>query len=237
MTESLGVSGAGYVLPASIRYRKRGDCMNLDKLFKTQELLDKKIIDTKGLHDEDLLDKKILALQVELGELANEWRGFKFWSENQEPRTKEICYGCDGNGGYEGYIEAPMIERALVECDDCGGTGIYKNPLLEEYVDCLHFVLSIWNDRPLKIGGFDLLDESVSEHNIRVYKEESITKQFICINRTIVNYEDDHKHGTYEELLLQFIGLGEQLGFTWSQIEEAYYQKNEINHQRQKNGY
>src|SRR5690625_5163995 len=101
--------------------KREGICrMNLTKLFKTQAELDKKIVEEKGLQGQDLLDEKILALQVELGELANEWRGFKFWSEDQEPRT-EICYG------------PPEIP------DVC----VYSNPLLEEYVDCLHFILSI----------------------------------------------------------------------------------------------
>lgn len=61
--------------------------MNLYKLFKIQAKLDEKIVKEKGLEGQDLLDKKILALQVELGELANEWRGFKFWSNDQKPRT------------------------------------------------------------------------------------------------------------------------------------------------------
>ncbi|GAA0415215.1 hypothetical protein GCM10008934_02680 [Virgibacillus salarius] len=47
--------------------------MNLDKLFPIQKELDTRIEREKGLEGQDLLDKKILALQVELGELANEW--------------------------------------------------------------------------------------------------------------------------------------------------------------------
>src|SRR5690554_588421 len=94
--------------------------MNLSNLFKIQKQLDDRIIKEKGLEGQDLLDKKILALQVELGELANEWRGFKFWSTNQNPRTRV----------YYGPPELPDV-------------GTYVNPLLEEYVDCLHFILSI----------------------------------------------------------------------------------------------
>lgn len=48
--------------------------MNLKHLFETQSKLDDAILDKKGLHGVDLLDKKILALLTELGELANEWR-------------------------------------------------------------------------------------------------------------------------------------------------------------------
>ena len=49
--------------------------MNLDfkKLFEMQGALDAHIINEKELEGQDLLPMKILALQVELGELANEW--------------------------------------------------------------------------------------------------------------------------------------------------------------------
>ena len=40
--------------------------LNLDKLFKIQAELDNRIIEKKGLQGQALLDKKILALQVEL---------------------------------------------------------------------------------------------------------------------------------------------------------------------------
>ncbi|WP_281393596.1 dUTP diphosphatase [Salicibibacter cibarius] len=50
---------------------------------------------------------------MELGECANEHRGFKYWSEDQEPRNKVFTM----NPG-ENDQEAPL--------------GGYKNPLLEE---------------------------------------------------------------------------------------------------------
>src|SRR5690606_3790379 len=113
--------------------------MNLAHLFDIQRELDQHIVEKHGLQNEDLLPKKILALQVELGELANEWRGFKFWSENREPRIHDIrCHACGGIGKF--YFSDTDIEP----CGYCDGTGIQeKNPLLEEYVDCLHFILSI----------------------------------------------------------------------------------------------
>lgn len=38
-------------------------------------------------------------------------------------------------------------------------------------------------------------------------------------------------------MLFEFILLGEMLGFTWSQIEQGYYDKNQINIERQNAGY
>src|SRR5690625_6116245 len=104
--------------------------MNLQKLFKIQADLDKRIVENKGLQDQDLLGKKVLALQVELGELANEWRGFKFRKENPETRyeSTEIYV--------HGYERAGQNVRASIE-------EYKRTPVLEEYVDCLHFILSI----------------------------------------------------------------------------------------------
>src|SRR5690625_2968355 len=122
--------------------------MNLEKLFKIQTELDKRIVEKHGLQNEDLLDKKILALQVELGELANEWRGFKFWSEDREPKTKEypkdICTCKDCAMHWCDKVHESTAEEE----------GIYVNPLLEEYVDCLHFILSIG----LELGADDFLE-------------------------------------------------------------------------------
>lgn len=54
--------------------------MNLIKLYDMQKSLDTYIETTHDLIGEDLFNRKVLALIVELGELANETRCFKFWS-------------------------------------------------------------------------------------------------------------------------------------------------------------
>lgn len=174
--------------------------MNLNKLFQIQSGLDYHIVKEKGLEGQDLLDKKILALQVELGELANEWRGFKFWSKNQSPQ--------------DFHLE----------------NGKLKNPLLEEYVDCMHFILSIG----LNIGvkSYDPI-KLISLTN-------DITGQFNTIFKLIGQWEKVFlfiDHDPYHVVVNEFLNLGEKLGFTWKQIEQAYLDKNKINHERQLNGY
>ncbi len=57
--------------------------MDWQYLFKRQSELDAYIKDNKGLNEANLFDMKILALYVELGELANETRTFKFWSQKK----------------------------------------------------------------------------------------------------------------------------------------------------------
>ncbi|WP_096435932.1 dUTP diphosphatase [Alteribacter populi] len=177
--------------------------MNLKKLFKMQKELDQDIVKRKGLEGQDLLPKKILALQVELGELANEWRGFKFWSENQKPRTKV---------GLTSFHAARE--------------GKTRNPLLEEYVDCLHFILSI--------GIESKLTENVKVENWPSIKTES---SFRLMYSFIEDFQKGSIQTRYNALFTEFHFLGESLGFTWDEIEQAYFDKNAINLERQRSGY
>ncbi|AKO92691.1 hypothetical protein BEH_11655 [Priestia filamentosa] len=184
--------------------------MKLERLFEIQKTLDEKIVENKGLQGENLLDKKVLALQVELGECANEYRVFKFWSNDQEPRTawKQPSY----RGGY--------IERNLV---------------LEEYVDCLHFILSIGLE--LSISGNVVRNERFNKNRNVI---QQFTSMFVAISDLLGNIWLDRPAGIvdqYHDMVTQFILLGEKLGFTGEQIEQAYLDKNKVNHERQANGY
>lgn len=165
--------------------------MNLDKLFGLQNKLDNRIVKDHGLEGEDLLPQKTLALQVELGELANELPEiFKFWS-----------------GKKNNY------EKALVE-----------------YIDGLHFVLSIGLD-----SGMENTEHWFVESNIRVFQYSSLNEQFIFLFQHLSEgYQGDY---AYDDLFYEFLALGEMIGFTWEQVEEAYIEKNAINHERQSNGY
>lgn len=54
--------------------------IDLKELYVAQAKLDKFIQDSHHVSYEETSDKRLLALLVELGELANETRTFKFWS-------------------------------------------------------------------------------------------------------------------------------------------------------------
>ena len=195
--------------------------MNLAKLFEMQKELDDRILTEHPIQEgEDRLAKKILALLVELGELANCWRGFKYWSYNQKPKTEELgeCPLCKGTGDL-GTVWAE-------NCIECGGTGkvVVKNPLLEEYVDGLHFLFSIGLDENVGI-----LEE------VEISKCADLTSQFLELYNAISNLLYDLSE--YPYIFGLYLGLGEMLGFTWKQIEEAYMRKNVVNHHRQENGY
>ncbi|MCW1239252.1 dUTP diphosphatase [Bacillus pretiosus] len=62
--------------------------MNIAKLSGLQKILDNRIIKQHGLEGQNLVSNLILALQVEIAELANETRCFKHWS-NKGPSERE----------------------------------------------------------------------------------------------------------------------------------------------------
>jgi len=182
--------------------------MNLSKLFEMQKKLGQVgLFDYRG---EDRFDKLILALLVEVGECANEWRGFKFWSSDQTPRTiKEIK-----------PIQFGIVDGVRKVVDE----GEFTNPLLEEFVDGFHFVLEI---------GIEINREYPTVNRFR--KEKTIESQFKKVFNAVLCVETSRMF--YLELLEDYLTLGEMLGFTWEEIEQAYLKKNEVNHQRQANGY
>ncbi|MCC5909447.1 MAG: dUTP diphosphatase [Clostridiaceae bacterium] len=161
--------------------------MNIEKLYHIQEQLDKTIADKHHLHNKDLVPFKILALEVELGELANETRCFKFWS------TK------------------PPAPKATI---------------LEEYVDCLHFILSIGLDKGFSNTVIEMQDN-----------EKDLIQQFQQVFTESSQLQQHTKVENYKSLFEAFLTLGEKLDFTWQEIESAYLMKNEVNHQRQEEGY
>lgn len=215
--------------------------IDLEKLYNMQKTLDERIKKQKGLGGVSTVSEKVLALFVELGELANEWRGFKFWSTNQEPRIeKEIrCFSCQGTGdeNYEAVQEDAEGRggHVYVDCVDCNTTGVtgITNPLLEEYVDGIHFFLSLG------------LDIGMTEKPTSIVRQKTILKQFTTVYILISNFSISVENGDKEEYLRDdlsdafgaYIRLGKMIGFTGEQVERAYFAKNAVNHERQVNGY
>ncbi|MEC1878367.1 dUTP diphosphatase [Bacillus subtilis] len=219
--------------------------MNLQKMFEMQKALDERIIKEKGLEGQDLLSNLILALQVELAECANEWRGFKHWSNDREPRTKieHFCPTCEGTGDENHdinlqYLEEGHAAEPYSKCQDCNGSGKIgeSNPLLEEYVDCLHFILSIGN----RIGFNN--DTAIQRIMRRAEEREletniGIGKAFSHLMSLVFGFYFSIDDWTYVRFFERFLNLGKLLGFSSEQIEAAYMEKNAVNHQRQQEGY
>lgn len=207
--------------------------MNLSKLFEMQRKLDERIVREKGLEGQNLLDKKILALQVELGELANEWRGFKFWSNDQKPR-KELWKDCNFCGG-RGFVSPANYPygHQKITCIECRGKSQFKtNPLLEEYVDCLHFILSIAIELGYTVDDLYVWDDEL------IGKTEGIFLELMYWVVLIKSKDERKRKDAFRTVCYIFFNMAEQrLGFTWDEIEQAYREKNAENHRRQAEGY
>ena len=161
--------------------------MNLQKLFQMQNTLDHRIQVQHSLEGVPLLQKKILSLQVELGELANETRCFKFWS-TKKPSSNDI--------------------------------------ILEEYVDCIHFILSL---------GLEKNFQDITLNTKRITSE--LSQQFLTVYTNIADFIICSSLDNYLNIFQNFLSLGQNLGFSEEDIENAYFYKNKINHERQDNGY
>ncbi|MEH7417193.1 dUTP diphosphatase [Neobacillus drentensis] len=163
--------------------------MELKKLFQMQKALDSHIEEKHQLENEDLFDRKVLALFVEIGELANETRCFKFWSV--KPSSP-------------------------------------KDVVLEEFVDGIHFILSLGIE-----CGFD-------QESITIKDQESartVTEQFLRVYESINQFQKSKAFDDYAGLVESYLKLSSLLGFTNEDIEKAYFSKNEVNYQRQQNNY
>src|SRR5699024_1522496 len=177
--------------------------MDLNKLFKIQAKLDDRIVKEHGLEGQDLLNKKILALQVELGELAQNWRGFKFWKVNPKPITKleHMCPAC----GATGIITDELEPEECCECDGTGKLG-ESNPLLEEYVDSLHFILSIGLEldyQDVVPYAMNTSKDVVTEFNLLFANVSSI-----WLSSTTVTGIKHHIKGDYQKVFSIFLVLG-----------------------------
>ncbi len=112
-----------------------------------------------------------------------------------------------------------------------------RQRMLEEYVDCLHFALSICNHGDNthyfldRCDGFEELADfaSLTSYLVDDENEHIVYLLVVSIQQT---YGSDS-----ENAVISLLALGFVLGFTWPEIYEEYKRKNAINHQRQEEGY
>ncbi len=159
----------------------------ITEIVDLQSKLDQSIYEKFNLNYENTFTKRKLALIVELSELANEVRSFKFWSLK---------------------------------------SASSKNIILEEYVDCIHFCIS------LGIG------MNIDFENIEVTPIDSddINETFIATIESVTKLNKDEVI-TYKFMFDNILNLAKQLDFSYDDIFKSYLNKNQINHKRQENNY
>ncbi|WP_164219347.1 dUTP diphosphatase [Virgibacillus sp. YIM 98842] len=217
--------------------------MNLQKLIDKQGELLNFILQEKNLNEQDVVKDTFLALQVELGEFANEGRWFKYWSEDQSPKTSISlgdCIHCNGKGF-----------NGLDECTQCNGKRkTINNPLLEEYVDGMHFFLQVailnkWED------ALFIFEEQLDPNEFDGKLTEWLLETLYFINKSYFENPTDEQNEKWIKAFgfpesqyhfrtawILFLNIGiNGFGFTYEDIENAYMDKNKINHERQEAGY
>jgi len=109
-----------------------------------------------------------------------------------------------------------------------------KGNELEEYVDCLHFLLSIGNLYKINLIEVEFPDSCFS------YTEDDFYELWETIEDHLRNLpygSQDEIRENYSNLFETFLDLGDRLGFSEKKIREAYLAKWYVNVQRQKNNY
>lgn len=173
---------------------------DLKMLAEFQDKLDKRVEKLHGI-TEDMTNERIIAFKVEFGEFLNEHKFFKFWKKEAAPNVRAA------RGPY-------------MDLDDAD----FYNPLLEEYVDGIHFLLSIGNKR--KYTKFIHTFHAI-EHDT-----EDLTHLSLQIFNNPIN-----SAGRWLQCFNDYLYLGHLVGIGAEEIEQAYLLKNKINHDRQTQGY
>ena len=102
-----------------------------------------------------------------------------------------------------------------------------REKALVEYVDCMHFALSLTNANKEDCDRDFALNVGISDYNsheITLLSELSIHKLLLNITQ-------------FEGNLSYLFALGVKLGFEWDEIYKAYKDKNEVNYNRLRSGY
>lgn len=155
----------------------------------------------------------------------------------------ELQGGLDFHIEKENNMKLPFENKVLaliVEAGECAndwqGFKLWKKnrepkeTQLEEYVDMLHFILSLGNDI-----GID--PETVVLEDIESHKERNVVNQFIRVMTTAGQLKTWRNRTDWCILFHEFMALGSMLGFKWEEVVNAYLDKNKVNHERQAQGY
>lgn len=197
--------------------------MNFKKLQAMQEKLDEAILAEKApMTAEERFNKTLVALSVEIAEVANCAEHFKFWKDDKgkvdEGRfeLREEFYNWDFEGYYV-YEDKSTDEFNLVTEEQA-----HRLTLIEECSDALHFILSLANQYEFEMSvNLDTISGK-NDFNDRYYTD---------LQKAIINKVN------IDAVLYIFLNYTKSLNITPEELEQAYYDKNKINYERLENGY
>jgi dimeric dUTPase (all-alpha-NTP-PPase superfamily) len=163
--------------------------IDLSNLLKIQKDLDSVINLNHNTTYETTSKERYLALLVELSELANATRTFKYWS----------------NKGSES-----------------------KERIIDEYVDALHFLLSLTLCFEYTLPIFEVNDE---------FKDVTTTEAFLLTYNEFNKFYLDKTNENLVSAFKTYLMLALKLNLTKEDIINGYLTKVNVNYNRQKEGY
>lgn len=161
--------------------------INIKDLIILQKKLDNQIYLKHNIDSKKIIHKKKLALIVELCEMINVNKCFKFWSLNK---------------------------------------NIDRLKLGDEFIDCLHFILSLSIDFKMENYEFEINEFIMDDNQLTHHILELIEN---------VNYIDDSIK--CQKFIIKLLELSSTFGFSKEDIFIFYNNKNKENILRQKKDY
>lgn len=205
--------------------------MNFKKLQAMQAKLDEAILKEKAqMTAEERFNKTLVALSVEIAEIANTVEHFKFWKDNKgkvdEKRFRKMDYGKHGIA-YEDW--GGGAKMAIVDFAEA-----HRLTLIEECSDALHFILSLANQIGCEIDShYNEFEEGESKESIFL----NLVFQVSVLQKYDKTDFDNSDKVTVQVIVNQYFQYIESLDITTAELEQAYYDKNKINYERLENGY
>ena len=201
--------------------------MNLEKLQEMQQALDSAILAKKTkMSVEELFTKTLVALSVELAEVANCSEHFKHWKINKGKIDMERFFIFHKESGKSALVGNKFDKNTENQVTN---EQAHHFTLVEEAADCLHFILSLANQ-----SSYELFEPEERAYDLRQLSLEERYKEVQGLANFWSVADKKYWIQTLSESFFDYIG---ELGITKEELEQAYYDKNQVNYQRLKDGY
>lgn len=151
-------------------------------MFGMQKGLDFHIEKQHELENEDLFDRKVLALLVEIGELANETRCFKFWSLKPSSPPEVVL---------EEFVDGVHFMLSLgLECgfdfhEEINSGEVNQINMNEQFLTVYESIHAFRSERTLE-SYIHMFQNYLILANMLGFEDEDIKKAYISKNE--VNY-------------------------------------------------
>ena len=198
--------------------------MNWNKLQEMQLALDNAILQAKPkMTAEERFNKTLVALSVEVAEVANTVEHFKFWKDNKgKVDDKRFLKS------YNSFYEEELYSDKTTGEREISFEKAHKLTLVEECSDALHFILSLANQSNIEIE-YSWEVENIADTS------PTLEEKFIDLNWLMYDSFENKRFNT--NLVEFFFSYFKELSVTEQELKQAYYEKNKVNYERLREGY